>query len=88
MSSGSDRECVKGVIRQGRKIVGAVSLPNATDVFIEQFNHCYGQLRLEVQNPVQPPIPVHQNPNTFRLPTWFRHVWHNRQPMTPPAEEQ
>jgi hypothetical protein len=87
MSSGSDRERVSGVIRQGTKVVGCVSLPDASEIFIKEFNHCYGQLRLEVENPdALNPTPS-PNPHTFRLPTWFRHVWHNRPHPSPSNED-
>jgi hypothetical protein len=55
-------------------------MPDATDIFIKEFNHCYGQLRLEVSEPiVSEPIDP-KNPSTFKLPMWFRHVWHARNP--------
>jgi hypothetical protein len=87
MSSGSDRERVNGVIRQGTKVVGCVSLPDASEIFIKEFNHCYGQLRLEVENPETQETKTSTNPHTFRLPTWFRHVWHNRPNPSAPNDE-
>ncbi len=79
MSSGSDRDRPYGVIRQGTQIVGSVCIPECSDTFIREFNHCYGQLRLEVTEPVETlHRPTTTNPHTFRLPTWFRHVWHSR----------
>jgi hypothetical protein len=53
-------------------------MPEASDIFIKEFNHCYGQLRLEVTEPAANPNDPRQNPHTFRLPMWFRHVWHAR----------
>jgi hypothetical protein len=60
-------------------------MPEATDIFIKEFNHCYGQLRLEVSAPILEPTSDFRNPSTFRLPMWFRHVWHSMNPesMTP-----
>lgn len=80
MSSGSERDRPCGLLRQGNKVVGNVTMPEATEIFIKEFNHCYGQLRLEVSE--QPAIRAIQNanPHTFRLPMWFRHVWNARHP--------
>ncbi|MBM3963958.1 MAG: hypothetical protein FJ308_02670 [Planctomycetes bacterium] len=79
MSSGSQREQPTGVIRQGNRVVGCIVMPEADDVFIREFNHCYGQLRLSVASTPNP-IPKTTDPNTFQLPTWFRHVWHSVHP--------
>jgi len=79
MSSGSQREQPTGVIRQGNRVVGCIVMPEADDVFIREFNHCYGQLRLSVASTPNP-IPKTTDPNTFQLPTWFRHVWHSVNP--------
>lgn len=76
MSSGSNRELQTGVIRQGKKIVGTICMPDATETFIREFNHCYGQLRMEIEEKNASPSPAN-NPQSFQLPTWFRHVWHN-----------
>ena len=78
MSSGSERDRPCGLLRQGNKVVGNVAMPEATEIFIKEFNHCYGQLRLEVCE--QPNFRPHANanPHTFRLPMWFRHVWNAR----------
>ncbi|XZE46178.1 hypothetical protein SH467x_001451 [Pirellulaceae bacterium SH467] len=78
MSSGSEREPLSGVIRQGNKVVGSICIPDASEVFIREFNHCYGQLRMQIEEnrPSIPSLPT--NPHTFRLPSWFRHVWHPR----------
>lgn len=52
MSSSIDREPLEGLIREGKKIVGAICLPELdTQEFIEQFNHCYGPLCLQVSCP-------------------------------------
>ncbi len=78
MSSGSERDRPCGLLRQGNKVVGNVCMPEATEIFIKEFNHCYGQLRLEVSeqptNVARPSL----NPHTFRLPMWFRHVWNEK----------
>ena len=79
MSSGSQREQPTGVIRQGNRVVGCIVMPEADDVFIREFNHCYGQLRLSVASTPNP-APKTIDPNTFQLPTWFRHVWHSVHP--------
>jgi hypothetical protein len=78
MSSGSERDRPNGILRQGTKVVGTIAMPDASDVFIQEFNHCYGQLRLEVSNPAPMGDSPAENPYTFRLPMWFRHVWHER----------
>lgn len=79
MSSGSQREQPTGVIRQGNRVVGCIVMPEADDVFIREFNHCYGQLRLSVASTPNP-VPKTTDPHTFQLPTWFRHVWHSVHP--------
>lgn len=55
MSSSVDREPLSGVIRQNKRIVGAVCLPeeNLLD-FINEFNHCYGPMQLHIDTPVLP----------------------------------
>jgi hypothetical protein len=47
------REPLTGIIRQDRKIVGGICLPeeNLGD-FIDQFNHCYGPLKMRIEMPV------------------------------------
>ncbi len=80
MSSGSERDRPCGLLRQGNKVVGNVCMPEATDVFIKEFNHCYGQLRLEVSEQVAAVSKLNSNPHSFRLPMWFRHVWNARHP--------
>jgi hypothetical protein len=78
MSSGSERERPNGLIRQGAKIVGCICMPDASEVFVKEFNHCYGQLRLEVAEPDPSASVDVKNPHAFRLPMWFRHVWGSR----------
>ncbi len=80
MSSGSERDRPCGVLRQGAKVVGCICMPEATEIFIKEFNHCYGQLRLEVSAPILESPSDAKNPSTFRLPMWFRHVWHSTNP--------
>ncbi len=80
MSSGSERDRPCGLLRQGNKVVGNVCMPEATEIFIKEFNHCYGQLRLEVSEQTSPFLNPISNPYSFRLPMWFRHVWNERNP--------
>jgi hypothetical protein len=75
---------LSGVIRQGKKVVGAIVIPEASDVFIREFNHCYGQLRMSVAPSDPTPSSPASHPHTFRLPDWFRHVWHASQPVIDP----
>jgi hypothetical protein len=75
MSSGSQRDPMTGVIRQGTKVVGAILVPDASDAFVREFNHCYGQLRMSIVPNEQPTPANPTNPNSFQLPNWFRHVW-------------
>ncbi len=43
------REPLTGIILQDRKIVGGVCLPEEdVGLFIDQFNHCYGPLRMRI----------------------------------------
>jgi hypothetical protein len=76
MSSGSQRDPMTGVIRQGTKVVGAILVPDASESFVREFNHCYGQLRMSIVPNEQPAPAPSANPNSFQLPNWFRHVWH------------
>ncbi|MFN7731852.1 MAG: hypothetical protein ACK5OB_08115 [Pirellula sp.] len=85
MSSGAQRDPLSGVIRQGKKVVGAIVIPDASDVFIREFNHCYGQLRMSVTPSDQPRTSPESHPHTFRLPDWFRHVWHASQSAIDPS---
>ncbi|HBE67988.1 MAG TPA: hypothetical protein DDW52_07545 [Planctomycetaceae bacterium] len=58
MSSSIDREPLDGVIQQDKRIVGPICLPEEdTQEFIEQFNHCYGPLRLQISGPALLPTP-------------------------------
>ncbi len=57
MSSNSDREPPSGLIRQDAKVVGAICLPEADiQEFIDQFNHCYGPLRMRIEPPAYVPM--------------------------------
>lgn len=87
MSSGSNREDQTGIIRQGKKVVGTICLPDATEVFIREFNHCYGQLRMEIEEKA-PQRSSPRNPHAFQLPTWFRHVWHSPLGVTASDKEE
>jgi len=52
MSSSASREPLSGLIRQNEKVVGAVALPEEDlNEFIEQFNTCYGPLRMQIETP-------------------------------------
>lgn len=57
-------------------------MPEDEEVFIREFNHCYGQLRMSVapNAAVAAKRVAAADPHTFQIPTWFRHVWH-----APPA---
>ena len=47
------REPLSGIIRQGRKIIGGICLPERNVVdFIAQFNRCYGALKLKIDLPL------------------------------------
>jgi|694.fasta_scaffold00289_30 hypothetical protein len=50
--SSPGRDPLNGILREGQRIVGAISLPDV-DVsdFVEQFNHCYGPLKLNIDLP-------------------------------------
>lgn len=51
MSSPS-RQPLNGIIRQARKVVGGICLPDKDiGLFIDQFNHCYGPLQLKIDEP-------------------------------------
>jgi hypothetical protein len=51
--SSPQREPLSGTLRQGKKVVGGVCLPEE-DIqnFIDQFNHCYGPMGLKIDQPV------------------------------------
>lgn len=82
MSSGSERGEPTGVIRQGNRVVGGIIMPEDEELFMREFNHCYGQLRMSVTPIAKPPAkkPVTNDPHTFQIPSWFRHVWHSTHP--------
>jgi hypothetical protein len=88
MSSGAQRDPLSGVIRQGTKVVGSIVIPEDPEVFVREFNHCYGQLRLSVTPVDHPSKTTHSNPHTFQLPDWFRHVWHANQPKETSIDPQ
>ena len=78
MSSSLSREPLTGVIRQDAKVVGAICLPeDAEQDFIEQFNHCYGPLRLHIESAGLP-----ESPPTMIVPVGAAV---RRGPMRPPA---
>jgi hypothetical protein len=64
--SSYQREPLTGIIRQESRVVGAICLPEeAPQDFIEQFNHCYGPLRMRIEASPQalrgvtpPPRPI------------------------------
>jgi hypothetical protein len=84
-SSGSERERPEGIIRQGSRIVGAICIPDPSEAFIDQFNNCYGPLRMQCSKPDSPSELTSANPHRFRLPAWFRHVWQASSPPAVPA---
>ena len=50
--SSLNREPLTGTIRQGKKVVGGVCLPEEdTQEFIDQFNHLYGPAGLKIDQP-------------------------------------
>ncbi len=52
MSSSLSREPLSGLIRQDKRVVGAICLPEEDlQKFIDQFNHCYGPLRMRIEPP-------------------------------------
>ena len=58
MSSSFDRDPLSGVIRQNKKVVGAICLPEKDlHAFIDQFNHCYGPLHMHIDPPDHTPLP-------------------------------
>lgn len=57
MSSSLWREPLSGIIRQDAKVIGAISLPESdVQEFIDQFNHCYGPLRMRIEPPLFVPL--------------------------------
>jgi hypothetical protein len=47
------REPLTGLIRQERKVVGGICLPEENlGEFIDQFNHCYGPLKMKIEVPI------------------------------------
>ncbi len=82
MSSGSERDPLCGIIVQSGRVVGAICIPEEGQDFIEEFNNCYGPLRMQVTELEQnAPKPVKAPGYQFRLPTWYREAW---RPATPP----
>lgn len=76
MSSSISREPLSGLIRQDAKVIGAICLPEEDpQEFIEQFNHCYGPMRMKIEPPASVPkrttplLPVGAKlRNPFRIP--------------------
>lgn len=57
MSSSLWREPLSGTIRQDSRVIGAICLPESElQEFIEQFNHCYGPLRMHIEPPKYMPL--------------------------------
>lgn len=53
MSSSLYRDPLTGTIRQGKKVIGGVCLPEQDPLdFIDQFNHCYGPMGLRIDLPL------------------------------------
>ncbi|MEZ6138638.1 MAG: hypothetical protein R3C53_27455 [Pirellulaceae bacterium] len=59
MSSSPSREPLSGQIRQDARIIGSICLPEEDVLeFIDQFNHCYGPLRMHIDPPqIVAPLP-------------------------------
>lgn len=58
MTSSYQRDPLGATIRQDRVVVGAICLPeDETQDFIDEFNHCYGPLNLQIEAPVHLPHP-------------------------------
>jgi hypothetical protein len=75
MSSSSNRDPLSGIIRQDSKVVGSICLPEEDLLdFINQFNHCYGPLRLHID------APKTEVPNHLLLPVGAG----LRNPLRPP----
>ena len=52
MSSSLNRDPLSGIIRQNKKVVGAICLPEDDLLdFIDHFNHCYGPLLMYIEKP-------------------------------------
>lgn len=77
MSSSFWREPLSGMIRQDSKVIGAICLPEVdVQEFIDQFNHCYGPLRMHIE-----PLSVMQLAAASQLyPVGAAH----RRPLRPP----
>jgi hypothetical protein len=62
--SSYEREPMTGLIRQDHRVVGSICLPEEDQQdFIDQFNNCYGPLRLHIEPiPVGPQRPIHLRP--------------------------
>ena len=62
MSSSYQREPMTGLIRQDNRCVGTICLPEEDrQDFIDQFNNCYGPLRLHIEampEPGEKPVPA------------------------------
>ncbi len=49
MSSSPSRDPLPGVIRQNTRVIGPILLPEKDlEKFIDQFNNCYGPLRMHI----------------------------------------
>jgi hypothetical protein len=87
MSSGSERDPMCGVIMQGNRVVGSICIPEQSPEFIEEFNNCYGPLRMQVAE-VSPKTPEKEIIRSrFRLPTWYRQAWQPPASLPPPASD-
>jgi hypothetical protein len=78
MSSNSFRDPLCGIIVQGDRVVGSICIPKDGGEFIEEFNNCYGPLRMQAAE-----IPDHDDtvPVTAAtagvclLPSWISRAW-------------
>ena len=83
------REPLSGLIRQDRKVVGAICLPEEELLeFIEQFNDCYGPMRMTIEEPefLVPPRSAGLPVGAHRRSSVFAPVL--RKTQTPTLEER
>ena len=78
MSSISDRPPLNGIVKQGLKSVGSVVIPgmdgnsDEVDAFVEQFNDCYGPLKMRVLMN-EDPRPVSKERNeSMAVVSWYQ----------------
>lgn len=94
LSSSFDRDPLDGVITQNNRVVGGVCLPSPMDDrFIEQFNDCYGPIRMQIRKPIvtQSIRATKQRrfSRTIQAPSWAEAYFTNtrRVPLNAPSSE-